>query len=121
MITDIDHVQYAMPPGGEDKAREFYIEILGMSEVLKPYLLSARGGVWFEAGSAWLHLGVEENFRPSKKAHAAFRIAANGLREKLSTAGYPIVDASQPDTARFYSEDCFGNRIEFIPDRDLTG
>ena len=121
MITDIDHVQYAMPVGGEGKARDFYIGILGMSEVPKRYIAKASAGVWFEAGSAWLHLGVEDEFRPSKKAHVAFRIAANGLREKLLNAGYPIIDASQPDTFKFYSEDCFGNRIEFIPDRGVTG
>jgi catechol 2,3-dioxygenase-like lactoylglutathione lyase family enzyme len=73
-ILSIDHVQLAMPPGGEEKARNFYQKILGFEEIEKPEPLRSRGGCWFKSGSAELHLGVEEDFRASKKAHPAFRV-----------------------------------------------
>ena len=72
MITGIDHVQVAIPRGTEDEARRFYGWVLGMTELAKPAALAGRGGCWFTAGSAVLHLGVEEPFAPARKAHPAF-------------------------------------------------
>ena len=72
MIRSIDHVQMAMPPGEEDRARGFFVDLLGFAELPKPAGLDKRGGVWFQSGSAQLHLGVEANFRPARKAHPAF-------------------------------------------------
>ena len=92
MITAIDHVQLAMPRGKEAKARAFYAGVLGMREIEKPPVLAKRGGAWFEAGAAQIHLGVEDDFRPAKKAHVALHIAANGLRKQLAAAGYPVID-----------------------------
>ena len=69
----IDHVQLAMPPGGEDTARRFYRDLLGMAEIPKPPELAKRGGCWFESGEMQIHLGVEKDFRPAKKAHPALR------------------------------------------------
>jgi catechol 2,3-dioxygenase-like lactoylglutathione lyase family enzyme len=71
-VTALDHVQVAMPQGQEAAARAFYGGVLGLPEIAKPESLAARGGVWFQCGHQQLHLGVEEDFRPAKKAHPAF-------------------------------------------------
>ena len=70
-VLGVDHVQIAMPKGSEDLARGFYGEVLGMKEIPKPQALAGRGGCWFAAGAAQVHLGAEEDFRPAKKAHPA--------------------------------------------------
>jgi catechol 2,3-dioxygenase-like lactoylglutathione lyase family enzyme len=116
MITAIDHVQLAMPAGQEAKARDFYIGIFGMTEIDKPSVLAKRGGAWFASGDVQIHLGVEDEFRPAKKAHPALRVEKSEiLRFIISEAGYPVKDDDAiPGTKRFYTEDCFGNRIEII-------
>ena len=48
----LDHAQLPMPPGGEDVARSFYRDVLGMPEVPKPPSMLASGGVWFRSGDA---------------------------------------------------------------------
>jgi len=73
-ITAIEHVQLAMPPGKESEAREFYAGLLGIPEVPKPPDLAKRGGAWFERGSLKIHLGVEADFRPARKAHPALLV-----------------------------------------------
>ncbi len=115
-IERIDHVQLAMPPGEEERARAFYSDVLGMREVAKPAVLAKRGGAWFETGPVQLHLGVEADFRPARKAHVALAISgANALRRKLTDAGYPVrEDDAIEGVARFFTDDAFGNRIEFI-------
>ncbi|MBV9822881.1 MAG: glyoxalase [Actinobacteria bacterium] len=116
MILGLDHVQVAIPAGGEDSARAFYGALLGMAEVLKPAALAVRGGCWFAASSAVLHLGVEEPFSPARKAHPAFLVAElNALFESLTQAGFDCVRADHeiPGVVRFHTFDPFGNRIEF--------
>jgi catechol 2,3-dioxygenase-like lactoylglutathione lyase family enzyme len=116
MISRIDHVQLAMPSGEEAKAIAFYSGVLGMREIAKPPVLAARGGAWFAAGEAQIHLGVEQEFRPAKKAHVALAIKqAADLRRKLVAAGYPVRDDDAVEgMQRFFTDDAFGNRIEFI-------
>ena len=114
MITGLDHVQVAIPAGGEDAARRFYGALLGMREIAKPSALAARGGCWFASGTAMLHLGVEEPFRPAAKAHPAFLVDdLDALADGL--AGHPLTWASDeiPGVRRFHTADPFGNRIEF--------
>ena len=116
MITGYDHVQVAIPTGGESTARLFYGELLGMTEVPKPAALATRGGCWFASGAAVLHLGVEEPFAPARKAHPAFVVDDLGaLRGRLSAAGYECADASGEiaGVRRFHTSDPFGNRVEF--------
>lgn len=74
MLTAVDHVQLAAPPGSEDLLRAFYADVLGMTEIPKPPLLAARGGCWFRAGAVELHLGIEEDFHPARKAHPGLRV-----------------------------------------------
>lgn len=116
MITGYDHVQVAIPRDGEDVARGFYGELLGMQEHQKPPALAVRGGCWFAGGSAMLHLGVEEPFSPALKAHPAFVVDdLEALQASLTEAGYPCTDASAEieDVRRFHTYDPFGNRLEF--------
>jgi catechol 2,3-dioxygenase-like lactoylglutathione lyase family enzyme len=112
----IDHVQLAMPPGEESTARQFYADLLGMREIAKPAPLAARGGCWFASGSVQLHLGVEQDFRPARKAHPAIRISGYAaLLAKLETAGVEVIEADDlPDVQRAHIFDPFGNRIELI-------
>jgi|SRR5690242_1433666 catechol 2,3-dioxygenase-like lactoylglutathione lyase family enzyme len=115
-ILSIDHVQLAMPNGGENRARSFYRNVLGMNEVPKPEELAKRGGCWFASGGVQVHLGVEEDFRPAKKAHPALLV--EGLDEILVKCEKTGV-ASKMDTEidgrrRAHIFDPFGNRLELI-------
>lgn len=116
MITGLDHVQLAMPPNQEGRARDFYGSLLGLKEVPKPEQLAPRGGCWFRSGSAEVHLGVQQDFVPAKKAHPAFVVSdLDALRERLASAGYEVIaDTSVPGVKRFHTWDPFGNRLEFI-------
>lgn len=115
MILGIDHIQLAMPAGGEESARKFYRDILELKEVPKPPRLSVRGGCWF-TGAINIHLGVEVEFRPAQKAHPAFIVAdLRNCAHKLSAAGFAVHwDESIPHRKRFFCADPFGNRIEFV-------
>lgn len=116
MIAGLDHLQLSMPTGQEAQARAFYGELLGLEEVPKPPILAARGGVWFVlADGRGLHLGVEEGFQPARKAHPAFAVEGlDALAGLLAAAGHPVTwDQAIPEVRRFYSQDPFGNRLEF--------
>ena len=115
-IVALDHVQLAMPAGGEDLARSFYRGVLGLAEVPKPPNLAARGGVWFASGDLKLHLGVEADFRPARKAHPALLVEnLSALLERCAAAGVPAVeDEPLEGYNRAYLSDPFGNRIEVM-------
>jgi len=119
-FTAIDHVQLAMPPGAEDRARAFYRDVLGMIEIPKPPELVRRGGCWFAVGSVQIHLGVEQDFRPAKKAHPALRCRDyEALIARLRDAGVETTpDDNNPGMTRCYVHDPFGNRIELIGGSD---
>lgn len=106
-----------MPEGGEELARQFYGVLLDLREVPKPPVLKARGGVWFaiSGDGRQLHLGVEADFHPNRKAHPCLVTDdLDGLAARLTTHGYAAVwDAAIEGVRRFYCEDCFGNRLEF--------
>jgi catechol 2,3-dioxygenase-like lactoylglutathione lyase family enzyme len=116
-ILSIDHVQLAMPAEKEETARGFYVELLGFTEVPKPPELAKRGGAWFQSGNVQLHLGVETDFRPARKAHPAFLVdQLESLLAAARDAGYEI-DTSQPPLEgyqRAHIFDPFGNRIELM-------
>lgn len=116
-ILTIDHIQLAMPKNEEDAARKFYGLVLGLTEIEKPESLKSRGGVWFAIDNdRQVHLGVEEGFLPNKKAHPCFVVDdLEGLSQSLHANGSPMIwDDELLPVRRFYSEDCFGNRLEFI-------
>ncbi|HEU4734782.1 MAG TPA: VOC family protein [Kofleriaceae bacterium] len=118
-VVAIDHVQLAIPPGGEPEARRFYGEVLGFTEVPKPEAMRARGGLWFQAGPVQIHLGVEADMRPSVKAHPALVVTdlASWLA-RLAAADCRWQEADEvPGTRRGHTWDPFGNRIELIEAR----
>ena len=116
MICTLHHVQLAMPKGGEDKAREFYTLALGFEELAKPEILRDRGGVWFKAAGAEVHLGIEEPFIPARKAHPAFCVVSlDVMMRHLSNQGIGFrKDVDLPASRRIYVYDPFGNRIELL-------
>ncbi|MCA1370649.1 VOC family protein [Bradyrhizobium sp. BRP14] len=115
-IIAIDHVQLAMPRGGEAEARRFYADLLGIPEVLKPANLAARGGCWFEGPGIKIHLGVEKAFSPARKAHPAFIVDdLFALTARLRAVGFEMIeDEPLAGLARRYVSDPFGNRIELM-------
>lgn len=116
-LLSIDHIQIAMPAGKEAAARAFYAGLLGCAEIPKPASLAGRGGAWFQSGSIQLHLGVETEFRPARKAHPAFLVPdLESLIAKIREAGYET-DTTQPPLEgykRAHIFDPFGNRIELM-------
>ena len=121
VIRGLHHVQLAMPRGGEHKARAFYRDVLGMNERPKPPHLAKRGGVWFHAGEAEVHLGVEDDFRAAKKAHPALVVQdLKALGERCAAAGFPVrTDEPLPGFNRIYVDDPFGNRIELLEPSEI--
>jgi len=115
-MRGFDHVQVAIPPGSEDRCRAFYVELLGMTELTKPPVLAARGGLWLRSGAVEIHLGVEADFRPARKAHPAIRIGGlDALADHLKAAGYDVSwDELIAGIRRFFTHDPLGNRLEFI-------
>lgn len=120
-IVGLDHVQLAMPVGGEAAARDFYSGICGLSEVPKPAPLAQRGGCWFTGGNVSIHLGVEPDFTPARKAHPALRVRDLGAAQQVFVAaGIAVLpDETVPLVRRFYVADPFENRIEFLQDGDV--
>ena len=115
----LDHVQVGMPPGEEAKARAFYVDVLGMQELAKPAALAERGGCWFAGGdgaSVQIHCGVDTDFRPARKAHPAVLIVGiDELAQRIEKAGGKVGwDDDLEGLRRFFCEDPFGNRLEFI-------
>ena len=115
-VERLDHVQLAMPSGQEEAAVEFYQGLLGVPRVPKPPHLAARGGCWFERGDLKVHLGVDAEFRPARKAHPALVVSSlETLVASLRQAGVPVVDDEPLDGySRVYVDDPFGNRIELM-------
>ncbi|MGO4599202.1 VOC family protein [Terrabacter sp. 2RAF25] len=115
MEMHLHHVQVSGPAGCEDDMRAFYAGVLGMSEVEKPEALRARGGAWFRAGSAELHVGIEDGFTPARKAHPGIAVAdVDELAKTVAAAGAPVTwDENIPGLRRFHTSDPVGNRLEF--------
>jgi catechol 2,3-dioxygenase-like lactoylglutathione lyase family enzyme len=115
----LHHVQLAIPPGGEDACRQFWGVTLSMAELTKPPELAARGGCWFRGGGLEVHLGVEADFRPARKAHPGIEVRDLAmLTARLEAAGVDVTwDDRLPGHDRFYAPDPFGNRLEFLQPR----
>ncbi len=105
-----------MPAGRESEARAFYAGVLGIPEVQKPPNLAKRGGCWFELGTVKIHLGIETDFRPARKAHPALVVEdLHALNVRMEEAGFlPETDEPLAGYDRVYVYDPFGNRIELL-------
>ena len=116
VLSRLHHVQLAMPAGQEDEARAFFAGVLGMTEIEKPPVLAARGGAWFRDDDVEIHLGVEADFAPARKAHPG--LVVDDLDEaarRVATTGQDVTwDTDFPGFRRFYAHDPFGNRLEFL-------
>lgn len=112
----IDHVQLAIPGGMEERARDFYLKVLGFTEIPKPETLAGRGGLWLRSGAAVIHLGVDSDFHAARKAHPALICRDySATIHQLQNAGFhPVPDSSIPGLTRCHVLDPFGNRIELI-------
>ena len=115
-VVGVDHIQLAMPAGREDEARRFYGVVLGIPETAKPAEFAKRGGAWFESGQVKIHLGVDTDFRPARKAHPGLLIEdLSELVRRLRDAGYVVTDDEPlPGYSRVYVHDPFGNRLELL-------
>jgi hypothetical protein len=114
-ILGLDHVQVGILPGGEPEARRFWAEAIGLQEIPKPEALAGRGGVWFQAGAQQVHCGVEEPVAYSRRHPALLTDDLDGLRTRLESGGFPIrFEPELPGYRRLFSEDGFGNRVEFM-------
>jgi catechol 2,3-dioxygenase-like lactoylglutathione lyase family enzyme len=112
----IHHVQLLCPAGCEPAARDFYGGVLGLDELPKPPTLAVRGGCWFRGGGIELHVSVDIEFRPARKAHPGLLWPdLDRLAGRLGEAGHPVRwDTDFPGMRRFYTDDPFGNRLEFL-------
>jgi catechol 2,3-dioxygenase-like lactoylglutathione lyase family enzyme len=114
----IDHIQLAAPEGCEDEARNFFARLLGWTEIPKPENLRKRGGVWFQCGIHQVHIGVQKDFVPATKAHSAFQVShLDELQRYLMNHNIQTIpDDARDDEGvkRFYLNDPFGNRLEFL-------
>ena len=120
----LHHVQIACPRGGEDDARRFWVEGVGMTEVEKPPALAGRGGCWFRAYdasgavAAELHVGVEDPFAPARKAHPAFEVEdLDAVAARLRDLGFEVDESQRdgfPGHERFHTFDAHGNRVEVL-------
>jgi catechol 2,3-dioxygenase-like lactoylglutathione lyase family enzyme len=115
-ILSLDHVQVAIPVGGEARARQFYGGILGFSEIEKPAAMAGRSSIWFAAGPVNLHLGIEPDFHPARRAHPAFVVAdLDEILAACERAGLTTKpDSSVNGYRRFHVFDPFGNRLELM-------
>jgi catechol 2,3-dioxygenase-like lactoylglutathione lyase family enzyme len=111
-----EHVLLVIPDGQERRAREFYVDVLGFTEILRPESLGGRGGGWFRAGPVHLHLGVEREFRAARMAHPAWVVVdLAALISRCEAAGHPIEQAVPlPGFKRVHVYDPFGNRLELM-------
>ncbi|MFG2328479.1 glyoxalase [Streptomyces sp. NPDC048604] len=112
----LHHVQLAIPAGAEDLCRQFWGEVMGMTELEKPPVLAARGGCWFRGGGLEVHLGVEQDFSPARKAHPGILVRSlRDLAKRLEECGHEVTwDDNFPGHDRFYAFDKLGNRLEFL-------
>ncbi|MGI0131042.1 MAG: VOC family protein [Thermoplasmata archaeon] len=119
----VHHVQIAAPPGSEPRARAFFVDVLGMTEIPKPSNPARRGGIWLDFGETQLHIGVDRRFRPSERAHPAFEVDdLEAVRDRLRGRGIETwEDEPFPGRRRFYARDPFGNRLEFLSARESFG
>jgi catechol 2,3-dioxygenase-like lactoylglutathione lyase family enzyme len=124
-LHEIEHVQLDMSPGGEERAREFYVGVLGLREIPMAVQSRAGGGIWFgidRDGGSQIHLRTMRTLQPPEESHTAIRVTRLAeLATRCDHAGYdPEHDDRYPGRKRFYVRDPFGNRLELFEVVDET-
>lgn len=111
----LDHIQICIPKGQEDKARNFYSGIIGLTEIPKPKQLIPNGGLWYQVADIQLHIGTEDELNKSKR-HPAFEVAnLEEARTHLIQHGVIVKEEIQiSGQNRFSFFDPFKNRIELL-------
>lgn len=116
VVYGLDHVTLALPEGGEEAARAFYVNVLGMDEQNRPERLNRQGVLWLVSGALCLHLTIEPDFHPSAKAHPAFLVDDLAeMRQTCESAGVLLSESEAIEGyARAFLFDPFGNRLELM-------
>ena len=112
----IEHVQITIPHGEERRAREFYVDVLGFTEIVRPESLGGRGGGWFRNGPVNLHLISARDFQPTRPGHPAWLVPdLDTVIARCESAGHAIEQAVPlPGFDRVHVYDPFGNRLELM-------
>ncbi len=114
-LLGIDHIQIEVPEGSEAAARAFYVDLLGLEEILRPRAGAGRSFLWVQLGDQQIHFRCGADFRPAALAHPGILVDdIDALAERLTAAGQTITRADAIDEGRFHLRDPFGNRLEFI-------
>lgn len=114
-VRRVHHVSITRPHGSEEQARQFYGDILGLTEIAPPETLSELDLIWFQVGADELHLVGEENpDNGNSGRHFCIEVDdLEALRRNLASAGVAIqLVAPIPGRPRFFCSDPFGNTIE---------
>jgi catechol 2,3-dioxygenase-like lactoylglutathione lyase family enzyme len=108
----LDHVFLCVPEGAKDRAREFYGQVLGLTQILGNH---PRGAIWFEIADIQLHIN-EENGGNFSMRHPAFEVTnLPAAKTYLKARGIEISQSSHIEGRdRFFFRDPFGNRIELL-------
>lgn len=111
----INHIQICIPKGEENRGREFYCNILGLTEIEKPISLKKNGGFWLDIAGIQLHIGTE-TLEGKSKRHPAFEVESlNEVKEYLIEKGVRIKEDNKiPGINRFSIFDFWDNRIELM-------
>jgi len=111
----LDHIQICIPKGKENEARQFYTDIIGLTEIPKPKALIANGGLWYQLADIQFHIGTENEINKSKR-HPAFEISnLDDAKKYLIQQGVTLKEEIEiPGQKRFSFIDPFGNRIELL-------
>jgi len=111
----LNHIQICIPKGEEDKGREFYCGILGLTEIEKPERMKANGGFWVEIADMQIHIGTEEMIGPSKR-HPAFEVESlDEIKSYLISENIKVIEQQNVgEFMRFSFFDYWNNRIELM-------
>ncbi len=118
-VKRLQHTSVPMPPGGDDDARAFYGDLLGMREIPKPEGLAAMTVVWFAANDNGdeVHVFQEKNIGPNSAAqHLCLEVDdIAAYQTRLSNAGYAVeIPATIYNRPRLFVRDPFENLVELV-------
>jgi len=110
-----DHIHICVPTERLEEAKQFYMNIIGLSQIERPDHLFSTAGYWFNIGDIQLHIGAEPALSRSIR-HTAFAVSdVAAARERLEKNNVEIVEEPLvPGRTRFAFIDPFGNSMELL-------